>query len=115
MTVIRPYLMHFVSDMDRAVRFYTEAFGLTPRYQSPFWTEIAVGDASIALHPGEPSGERAGVLGLYVDDIQAACAAVQKAGGTMLSGPTATDHGHTLADVADTEGNPINLAQQTGR
>ena len=38
-------------------------------------------------------------LGLYVDDIDAACAAFTAAGGTLLKGP------HPLANNEDNEGN----------
>jgi len=115
MSVVRPYLMHWVSDMGRAVRFYRDAFGLEPRYESEFWSEIACGDASIALHPGEATGERAAMLGLYVDDAAATCAAVERAGGRVARAPEEQAHGHILAEVVDTEGNPISVAQQVRR
>jgi lactoylglutathione lyase len=41
-----------VSDMDRSVRFYRDTLGLKLRFQSPDWTEFAVGPNTLALHGG---------------------------------------------------------------
>ncbi len=39
-------------DMDRAVAFYRDVVGLKVNSQSPMWSELAHGDAVVALHGG---------------------------------------------------------------
>ena len=34
------YAIKFVADMDRAVAFYRDTFGLTLRFSTPFWSEF---------------------------------------------------------------------------
>jgi len=102
--------------MDRAVRFYQVAFGMEPRFTTPEWSELAFGDAIVALHGGG-SGEPADTgLGFDVDDAGAACRAVVEAGGTVIKPPE--DRGAErifLALVQDPEGNRFSISQPVGR
>lgn len=114
MTVTRTYMMLMVEDMDRAVRFYRDAFGLEPAVHSPGWSELPVGSgAVVALHKGREGGESDTGLGFHVDDIEGACRAAESAGGRVVSPPQARaeEGGMKLATVADTEGNHVFLAQ----
>src|SRR5439155_16722314 len=105
MEVTKAYFMIDVNDMKRAVAFYTEALGLGLRFSSPDWSELTWRDATIALHSGRGNGGATG-LGFEVDDLAAACAAVKKAGGRVLTEPRARRGEFIrLAEVADTEGN----------
>ncbi len=56
MKIDRVTYMLMAQDMDRAVAFYLDVIGLEVRSQSPMWSELAFGDAIIALHGGG-SGE----------------------------------------------------------
>lgn len=112
MAVTKPYFMVMAADMERAVRFYREAFGLTVRFTSPGWSELAFGDAVVALHGGGTSEPRDTGLGFEVDDIDAACRAVTTHGGAVVRAPeNRPGEGITLATVADTEGNRLFLSQ----
>jgi lactoylglutathione lyase len=44
------YAIVFVSDMSRAVSFYRDMLGLTLRFETPDWTELETGAATLALH-----------------------------------------------------------------
>ena len=44
------YVMVFVSDMKRSVAFYRDTLGLKLRFESPEWTELEAGGATLALH-----------------------------------------------------------------
>jgi predicted enzyme related to lactoylglutathione lyase len=102
-----------VADMDRATKFYTDAFGATVKFASPFWTSIEVAGVEIGLHGGASGEHRESGLGFTVDDIDAACRAVEAAGGSIVTPPaTRPDEGGvTLASIADTEGNQVSLSQ----
>ena len=112
MAVTKPYFMVMAADMDRAVRFYCDAFGLKPRFTSPAWSELAFGDAVVALHGGGTTEPRDTGLGFEVDDIDAACRTVTAHGGSVVRAPEVRPgEGIRLATVADTEGNRLSLSQ----
>jgi len=114
MKVTKTYFMLMVRDMDQAVAFYRGAFGLKVRYQSLEWTEMAWGDAVVALHRGNPSGNSG--LGFEVDDLDAACRSVMAAGGQVVTAPQdRAGEGIQLATIADLDGNRLSLAQPTRR
>ncbi len=45
------YVIKFVGDMDRAVKFYRDVLGLPLKFESPGWSEFATGETTLALHP----------------------------------------------------------------
>lgn len=113
MKVAKTYFMLMVADMPRATAFYRRAFGLTPRFDSPRWTELGSPDgATVALHADGGSAPRDTGLGFEVDDADAACAAVRSAGGTVIQEPQARPgEPIRLALAADPEGNRFSIAQ----
>ncbi|HEY8093383.1 MAG TPA: VOC family protein [Acidimicrobiales bacterium] len=113
MKVIKAYFMLMVDDMDRATAFYRDAFGLSGGFISPEWSELTWGDATVAFHGGRGGGEhRPTGLGFEVDDLDAACAAVAAAGGTIVMAPSdRPGEPIRLAEVADPEGNVVSIAQ----
>jgi predicted enzyme related to lactoylglutathione lyase len=113
MKVTKTYFMLFVDDMDRATAFYRDVFGLSGGFVSPEWSELTFGDATIAFHGGRGGSEqRPTGLGFEVDDVEGACAAVTAAGGSIVKAASdRPDERIRLADVADTEGNVLSIAQ----
>jgi predicted enzyme related to lactoylglutathione lyase len=98
-------VMLMADDMNRALGFWRDGVGLAVRSTSPFWSELLAGSTVIALHGGG-TGSSVAQLGLSVTDVDAACADIVAAGGSVRSGPEdRTDEGIRLADVVDTEGN----------
>ena len=102
-----------VRDIDRAVHFYQEAFGLKESFRTGgivFLEPEGRGD-SLALHQAEPVGLH-GVqhfgFRLNVHDLDAAIAQVERAGGKLVS---RGKHGGQFpyAYVADPDGYVIEL------
>lgn len=100
-----------VSDMDRAVAFYS-GLGLTVEDQNPFWANLTCGDGNLALQAHRPEpGIVHTMLIFTIDDLESAIAEVESAGGSCRE---RVDNPHApvvLAHVLDTEGNVIQLAQ----
>lgn len=109
--ITKAYLMLPVKDMDRAIGFYRDVLGLTVKFSSPDWTELAWRDATIALHGGGQDDERESWLGFEFDDLDAAAAAIEAAGGHR--GPERSEAGSRLISVVDTEGNKLTIGQQS--
>ncbi len=112
MQVRSVYFIVYVADMDRAVRFYQQAFGFERSYGSPQWTSLQLGNGQVGLHGGRSDTDtRAIGLGLDVDDIEAAVARAVEA-GARVSHPPQPREGEPiiLAKVIDTEGNELTLS-----
>jgi catechol 2,3-dioxygenase-like lactoylglutathione lyase family enzyme len=64
------YAIKFVAEMDKAVAFYRDALGLSPKFESPFWSEFDTGETTLALHPASAENPAGGVqLGFTVDSL----------------------------------------------
>ena len=101
-----------VQDMDRARAFYRDVLGLREAMQSPLWSELAHGDAIVALHAGGSPGYRGTGLSFQVADIQAACDAAVAGGASLRRGPEHRPGDPVkLAELADPEGNGFLLSQ----
>jgi predicted enzyme related to lactoylglutathione lyase len=110
MIVKKVYFMVPVRDMDRAVSFYGDVLGLEARFRSPYWSELSWRDATVALHLGGADKGRDTWLGFNVDDLDAAAAEIEAAGGTR--GEERTEAGSRLLTVTDTEGNLLTIGQE---
>ena len=104
-----------VRDMERMVDFYTDVIGFRKRSASPYWSELAFGDFTLALHHGGNTDTNSTGLSFTVTDIDAACKAVVAAGGTVTTSPQdGPIPGLIIAAVSDSEGNTIEFGQHTG-
>ena len=45
------YVIEFVRDMNRAVKFYRDVLGFQLKFESPGWSEFVTGETTLALHP----------------------------------------------------------------
>lgn len=108
-----------VSDLTRAVWFYTKVLGLTCRVQADEWAAIVVGDAEIHLYT---DGGVTDSVEFCVDDIEAEVARLSALGVEFVSGmdkPSAEkfERGVThfpwgrLAYFKDSEGNELALVK----
>jgi len=112
--VDKTYVMLMVADMARAMRFYIEAFAVTVAINSPYWSEFVVAGATIALHPGGSGNETHTGLGFEVKDLDAALQRVTETGGRITSPPRDRPQERIrVAEIADTEGNLITVAELT--
>ena len=105
------YAIKFVSDMDAAVAFYRDTLGLTPLFQSPFWSEFDTGGAKLALHPASDDNPAGSVqLGLGTSDIDNFHMA-GLAEGLVFTSPPTDMHGTKIARFRDLDGAEISVSQ----
>jgi len=111
MTVTRTYFMLDVADMTRAVDFYRKVLGpVVIRHESESWSELKVGETTVALHASTTPTPKVTALAIEVEDLRACYDAVLRHGGQVLVGPITEPNGHLSYEVADTEGNTFTLA-----
>ena len=110
--VEKTYVMLMVTDMSRALRFYTEAFDVNVVINSPYWSEFTVAGTNIALHPGGTSDQTRTGLGFEVKDLDAALQRTTEVGGQITSPPRERAQERIrVAEIADPEGNVITVAE----
>jgi lactoylglutathione lyase len=104
------YVIKYVEDMDRAIKFYTNQLGFAVRFQSPGWTEFETGETTLALHLASAENP-AGVsrLGFGVSDIDRFYAEKKESGVEFTSEPTET-FGIRIARFKDSEGTECSVS-----
>jgi predicted enzyme related to lactoylglutathione lyase len=104
------YAIEFVTDMDRAVKFYRDTLGLPLKFQSPGWSEFSTGETSLALHPASAQNPAGKVeLGFTVPDLAAFYKEMTAKGVQFSMPPTKQDFGGVLARFVDSEGGHITV------
>jgi catechol 2,3-dioxygenase-like lactoylglutathione lyase family enzyme len=114
----------YVSDMDRAVRFYSETLGLElkARY-GDHWAEVDAGEGFVlGLHPQRrdaPAAQEAGSIsiGFNVDEPLDGIVALLEGRGVKFHGPIRDDEqaGIRLVGFRDPDGNDLYFCERTGR
>jgi catechol 2,3-dioxygenase-like lactoylglutathione lyase family enzyme len=100
-----------VSDMNRAIKFYTETLGL--KLLSNYGGEFAVLESNglrIGLHPGKKPGEKLSrdmSLGFQVEDMFAAKKLLESRGVTFEK--RVQDRGALIENFYDPDGTPLYL------
>lgn len=109
----------FVSDMDRAVDFYTNVLGLplAGRWGN-HWASIDLGKgAAIGLHPAEdPHGPKPGThgaiqVGLAIEGTMEKAVADLQSRGVVFRGPIIDDVAVRIAFFGDPDGNDLYLCE----
>jgi lactoylglutathione lyase len=104
------YAIKFVSDMDKAVAFYRDTFGLTVRFASPEWSEFETGEVTLALHPASDKNPAGGVeIGFSARGL-ARIYEDRAANGLAFSEAPRLEHGTLLSQVLDCEGAKVSLS-----
>jgi catechol 2,3-dioxygenase-like lactoylglutathione lyase family enzyme len=112
----------YVSDMDRAVRFYVDVLGLKlARRYGNHWAEIQAGPSLVlGLHPRSDKGPQPGTsgsisIGLTIDEPIDDLVASLTTQGVRFRGPVVQDAngGLSLAFFGDPDGNDLYLCQLT--
>ncbi len=121
------YAILYVKDVDEAVSFYEEAFGLERRFvhESGQYAEMETGETALAF-ASEDLGESnllygfrkndsaelpAGIeIALVAEDVEAAFEAAVNAGATKIAGPKVKLWGQTVAYVRDPDGVLVEIA-----
>jgi len=107
----------FVEDVDRAVSFYQETFGLVPAFAEEtdamfrlentllFLTKSSEAPRMIApAVAGSPGNGPRHVFAIIVDDVDAVCAELTGKGVTLLNGPEDRSWGMRTANFQDPDG-----------
>ncbi len=115
-----------VRDLQRAVRFYTEAFGWPARVETPVYVELETPDGHrFGLYQREAFAKNTGRLPacvedtaigateiyLHVEDLDEAVARLRAAGAPVLSDRAPRDWGDEAAYFRDPDGNVIVVAR----
>jgi len=107
----------YVSNMDTAIRFYSEVLGLKLAYRfGDQWASIHAGKGlTIGLHPASermPAGRKGSIsIGLELEgSIDDAVARLEQK-GVQFKGPVARDKAGAFAHFEDPDGNVLYLAQ----
>jgi catechol 2,3-dioxygenase-like lactoylglutathione lyase family enzyme len=104
------HAIKFVADMDKAVAYYRDTFGLTVRFATPFWSEFDTGPVTLALHPANERNPAGSVeLGFTAPDLPAIYAAREAAGLNFSQAPR-DEHGTLLSTLLDCEGAEVSLS-----
>jgi predicted enzyme related to lactoylglutathione lyase len=108
-----------VSDMQRAIDFYTSVLGLELKVRyGDFWAEVTTPGMTLGLHPARGAIDRGACdglsVGFEVEDIQAAVAALA-AKGVALTAPVRETDELWQASFVDPDGTPLYFAQSKYR
>jgi predicted enzyme related to lactoylglutathione lyase len=98
-------------DLARAKAWYTEALGVAPYFDQPFYVGFNIGGFELGLVPDAPlSTSPAGVVALWgVDDVATECSRLHALGATVHEEPKDVGGGITCASVLDPFGNILGL------
>ena len=107
------YVIKFVADMNRAVKFYRDVLGLPLKFESPGWSEFITGETTLALHPASEKNPAGAVeLGFTVADMQKFHQEMSAQGVLFSTPPTKQDFGGLLAQFVDSEGGHCSVSSQ---
>ena len=86
------YVIVYVTDMAKAVKFYGDTLGIKVRFDSPEWTELETGTTTLALHHADAvklpeNAESLPHMVFNVDDVYEAYETLKKS-GLELKAPT---------------------------
>ena len=99
------YVIEFVSDMNRAVKFYRDVLGFQLKFESHGWSEFVTGETTLALHPASQKNAAGNIeLGFTVTDVQEFHKEMGAKGVQFTMPPTKQDYGGLLARFVDSEG-----------
>lgn len=106
----------FVTDFDRAVRFYSETLGMKLVFRSgDFWAEVSAGPGmTIGLHPLSPNAAKPGtngstVVGLEVKQPIETVISQLTVRGVKMSGDLMNDDPVRIQNFHDPDGNELYL------
>ena len=113
----------FVTDWERAVRFYTETLEMPLAFRSDEfgWAQFATGQGQLAIERIDPADPEAPALlgrfvgvSLAVEDIAEVHETLAGRGVEFLGAPTQQPWGGVLAHLKDPDGNVLTLLGRPG-
>lgn len=102
----------YVSEMNRACKFYEEIIGLDIISRSAWWSELSCRGLNMALHRGGLAEASQTGLNFVVTNVYKAAERVSQGGGKITVGPKErNEEGIVVAYCLDTEGNAFSLTE----
>lgn len=102
----------YVSDLDRAIRFYRDALGFSMIHLDDPPRRAVVTQGSAVLHLDlHPAKAGSSCTHMMVDDLNAVCAQIDRAGVKLKQPPTVQPWGLRDIAVTDPDGNTFELAE----
>lgn len=100
----------YVTDMDRAVTWYATLLDVQPGYQSPAWTSLAVGGATLGLHitDDQPAESRVALSLVATEPLEELAGRLEAAGIAIAKPIGEEDFGRSLV-VVDPDGTAIQV------
>jgi uncharacterized glyoxalase superfamily protein PhnB len=113
-----PFPILAVDDLAGAAAFYAETFGFEIKYRFPpegepdflFLSLPPLGIGIGRRRPGEPDH----AVCMYADDVDAAAAALRKAGATEISPPADQAWGERMTQFEDGDGHRLVIVAMSG-
>ena len=118
----------FVEDLQAAKSFYEAIFGLEVifedetsvcvKFDQLFVNLLLSSAAAQQVEPAPVAGRESGSrfqLSIWVDDVDAGCAALEQRGVKLLTGPVDREWGMRVATFTDPDGHSWELAQELAR
>ena len=115
----------FVEDLQTAKAFYEAIFGVDVvfedetsvcvKFDQLFVNLLLNSSAEQQIEPAPVAGPESGSrfqLSIWIDDVDAACAALEERGVELLTGPVDREWGMRVATFIDPDGHNWELAQQ---
>jgi len=105
------HVIEFVSDMNRAVKFYRDIVGLPLKFQSAGWSEFSMGEIVLGLHPASEQNASGNVeLGFTVPNLEQFHVEMTSQGVQFPMPPRKQDFGGMLAQFVDSEGANVSVS-----
>ena len=118
----------FVEDLETAKSFYRDVFGVQVVFEDEtsvcvkfdrlFVNLLLVSAAQEQVEPGVVAGPDAGSrfqLSIWVDDVDAVCAELERRGVKLLTGPIDREWGMRTATFTDPAGHSWEVAQEVSQ
>jgi catechol 2,3-dioxygenase-like lactoylglutathione lyase family enzyme len=105
-----------VSDVDAAVRYYTQVLGFTPSFRYGTYAGLKLGECELHLtDPGEPRHVvGAGTAYVICDEVDTHFGSIKAAGARLKSEPAGRSYGLRDFAVFDPDGNQLTFGCDAG-
>lgn len=100
----------YVTDMERAVGWYSTVLDAQPGYQSPAWTSLPVGDATLGLHiiESRPTESQVALSLVATQPLEELAQRLESAGIPIAKPICEEDFGRSMV-VVDPDGTAIQV------
>lgn len=105
-------VIYGVKDLDRAKKWYSDAFGIDPYFDMPFYVGFNIGGYELGLDPNASTTGAGGCTAYWgVDDAEKAVKHMESTGATVHSAVQDVGEGIKVASVLDPDGNHIGIIE----